>query len=198
MAKPTRRSSWNWIGIEVGLTAIAMAVAGLGLGLVGLDRARGEPGDDEARQVTVFAILAKPGGKGADSKLTSIEAQLNRLLPRHGFKLLDAQNKPMVAGESVVCDLGHGYTARTSLVQPDDQPAGWPEIEDPDLLGAVVGVLAAQLERPLGKVHFRCELFLNQALQFSANVKVPLNQLFFCERPFLDDGTKLLIGVGAR
>lgn len=184
MAKP----KWRPIGIGIGLTAMAMVAVGLGLGLGGWRRVRAESGDDGARQVTVFAILAKPGSKAVDSKLASIEGQLNRLLPHHGFKLLDAQSKRLVAGESVVCDLGHGYTAETSLVQP----------EDPDLLGAAVGVLAAQLENPLGKVHFRCELFLNHALQFSANVKVPLNQLFFCERPFLDDGTKLLIGVGAR
>jgi hypothetical protein len=183
MAKPSRRP------IGIGLTVMAMVVVGLGLGPGGWRRARAESGDDGARQVTVFAILAKPGSKVVDSKLASIEAQLNRLLPHHGFKLLDAQSKPLVAGESVVSDLGQGYTVETSLV---------PRVDDPDLLGAAVGVLAAQLEKPLGKVHLRCELFLNHTLQFSANVQVPLNQLFFCERPFLDDGTKLLIGVGAR
>ena len=194
MAKQRRRP----IGISIGLTAMAMAVGGLLVGLGGLRRAGAQSGEDGVRQVTVFAILAKPGSKAVDSRLASIEDQLSRLLPQHGFKLLDAQSKPLRAGESVVCDLGHGYTAETSLVQPDDHPAGWPHVEDPDVLGVVVGVLAAQLEKPLGKVHFRCELFLNHALQFSANVKVPLNQLFFCERPFLDDGTKLLIGIGAR
>jgi hypothetical protein len=186
------------LGIGIGSTTVVTAVVGMVLGLRGSCGARADSGDGAVRQVTVFAILAKPGSKAVDSKLVNIESQLNRLLPHHGFKLLDAQSKLLVPGESVVCDLGHGYTAETSLVQPDDKPAGWPHIDDPDLLGAVVGVLAAQLENPLGKVRFRCELFLNHALQFSANVKVPLNQLFFCERPFLDDGTKLLIGVGAR
>ncbi|HZW30981.1 MAG TPA: hypothetical protein VFF52_09760 [Isosphaeraceae bacterium] len=191
MTKPRR---WP-IGIGIGLITMAMVVVGLG----GLRRARAESGDDlEPPQVTVFAILAKPGSKVVDSRLTRIQSQLNRLLPHHGFKLLDAQSKRLRAGESVVCDLGHGYTAVTALVQPDDQPAGWPHFEDPDLLGAVVGPLAVHWEKPQGKVQFRCELFLNKALQFSAKVKVPLNQLFFCERPFLDDGTKLLIGVGAR
>jgi hypothetical protein len=195
MTKPRR---WP-IGIGIGLTTLAMVVVGLGLGLGGLRRARAESGDDrEPPQVTVFAILAKPGSTVVDSRLTRIQSQLNRLLPHHGFKLLDAQSKRLVAGESVVCDLGHGYTARTALVQPDDKPAGWPPIEDPDLLGAVVGPLAVHWEKPQGKLQFRCELFLNKTLQFSAKVKVPLNQLFFCERPFLDDGTKLLIGVGAR
>jgi hypothetical protein len=188
------------IRIATGLMALAMTMAAGGLALSpgGLRPARAESGADGSRQVTVFAILAKPGSTAVDSRLTRIEAQLNRLLPHHGFKLLDAQSKPLLAGESLTSELGHGYTARTALVRPDDPPAGWPHIDDPDLLGAAVGVLAAQLEKPLGKVQFRCELFLNRALQFSANVKVPLNQLFFCERPFLDDGTKLLIGVGAR
>ena len=191
MAKLRQRPLGIGIGATWRVMAMATAAASVVLGLWGLCGARAASGDDGA-QVTVFAILAKPGSKVVDSKLVSIETQLNQLLPHHGFKLLDAQSKLLVPGESVVCDLGQGYTAETSLVQP------WPHIEDPDLLGAVVGVLAAQLKRPLGKVHFRCELFLNQALQFSANVKVPLNQLFFCERPFLDDGTKLLIGIGAR
>src|SRR5438132_11252162 len=103
MAKPRRRPS------GIGLTVMAMVVVGLRLGPDGLRRARAEAGDDGARQVTVFAILAKPGSKAVDSKLASIEAQLNRLLPHHGFKLLDAQSKPLVAGESVVSDLGHAY-----------------------------------------------------------------------------------------
>ena len=77
----------------------------------------------------------------------------------------------IVAGESINCDLGNGYTVQTSLVHPGDDN---------------------------GKVKLRCELFLDQSLQFSATVKAPLNQLFFCERPFLDDGSKLLIGVGVR
>jgi hypothetical protein len=96
---------------------------------------------------------------------------LNRLLPHHDFKLLDAQSGRIVAGESVDCDLGHGYTAETTLVRPVDED---------------------------GKVQLRCELFLDKALQFSANAKAPLNQLFFWERPFLDDGSKLLMGIGVR
>src|SRR5262249_19093433 len=99
------------------------------------------------------------------------KTQLNRLLPDHGFKLLDAQSKRMLAGESVVSELSHDYTVATSLVRSADEN---------------------------GKVHFRCELFLNRALQFTATVRVPLNRLFFCQRPLLDDGSKLLLGVAAR
>ena len=120
--------------------------------------------------MTVFAIVATPGDKNVDSNLTSIRSQLDRLLPRHGFKLLDVQNKEIMTGESVVCDLRNGYTTQVSLLGPVDEN---------------------------GKVKLRCELLLNQGREFSTLVKTPLNQLFFCERT-LADGTRLLIGVGAR
>ena len=54
-----------------------------------------------ARQVTVFGIIATPGSKTADSNLASIKTQLDKLLPKHGFRLLDAQSKRIVAGEIV-------------------------------------------------------------------------------------------------
>jgi hypothetical protein len=170
MAESRRRA----LRIGAGLTA-ALASLGLVLTLCGLrvSRAEGqdEPDADEPRQVTVLAILATPGSKAIDSKLAALKPQLSRLLPDHGFKLLDVQSKRIIAGESVTCDLGHGYTAKTALVRsvPDN-----------------------------GKVGLSCELFLDRAVQFSAKVKTPPNQLFFCERPFLDDGSRLLIGVGAR
>jgi hypothetical protein len=160
------------VGIPLAATVI---VSGLALGLSGLRvsyaQIKTASGHEQPRQVTVIAIIALPESKAVDSKLASIHAQLTRLLPQHGFKLLDAQISPLVAGESVNCDLGHGYTAETTLVQPVDED---------------------------GKVQLRCDLFLDKALQFSANVKAPLNQLFFWERPFLDDGSKLLMGIGVR
>jgi hypothetical protein len=126
---------------------------------------------DAARQVTVFAVIAKSGGKGADSKLAVIKPQLERLLPGHSFKVLDIQSKRLIAGEMLECNLGNGgYISRTSLVKPDDEN---------------------------GKVGLRCELFLGKARQFSTEVKTPPNQLFFCERS-LSDGSRLLIGIGAR
>ena len=48
-----------------------------------------------------------------------------------------------------------------------------------------------------GKVQLRCELFHDKNRQFSTLVKTPLNQLFFCQQA-LQDGSQLLIGVGAR
>ena len=162
--------------LQVGIPLAAVVVfSGLALGLGGIRvsyaQIKTAPSHQESRQVTVIAIVAQPDSKAVDSKLTDIQAQLARLWPKHGFKLIDAQLSGMVAGESIDCDLGHGYTAETTLVQPVDED---------------------------GKARLRCELFLDKALQFSATVKAPLNQLFFCERPFLDDGSKLLIGIGVR
>ncbi len=169
------RVSRRW-ALRVGVPlAAAVVFSGLAFGLGGLRVSHAQiktaSPHEQPRQVTVFAIIATPESKAVDSKLASIQAQLARLLPHHGFKLLDAQSSRIVAGESVDCDLGHGYTPETALVRPVEED---------------------------GKVQLRCELFLDKVLQFSANVKTPLNQLFFCERPFLDDGSKLLIGIGVR
>ncbi len=168
--------SRRW-GLWGGLAAV-LVLGGLVVGAWGLkaSRAAGQADADRdiPRQVTVFAIAATPGAKSVDTTLAAspaIQSQLNRLLPRYGFKLLDVQSAGVVAGESVESRLGHGYTAETTLVRPIDED---------------------------GKVQLLCELSLDGALQFSAKVRAPLNQLFFCERPFLTDGSKLLIGVGAR
>jgi hypothetical protein len=160
---------------RTGLSVAALALGGLVLGAWGLkvSRAQGEadPNREIVRHVTVFAVVATPDGKTVDSQLANIQPHLSRLLPGHGFKLLDAQTARIVAGESVVCTLTHGYTVETTLVRPIDED---------------------------GKVQLRCELSLDGDRQFSATVRTPLNQLFFCERPYLTDGSKLLIGVAAR
>jgi hypothetical protein len=171
MAITRRRTGWLLIELAVA----ALAFGGLALGLCGLHVSRAamdvKTAEDEARQVTVFGVIATPGSKTADSNLTTIiKTQLDKLLPKHGFKLLDVQSKPIVAGESVTCDLRNGYTVVTALVQPVDEN---------------------------GKVQIRCELFRDQDLQFSTVVRTPPNQLFFCQRA-LQGGSQLLIGVGAR
>jgi hypothetical protein len=161
-------------GLVVELAVAALVFGGLLLGLCGLHVSRAEmdskTADDEARQVTVFGVIATPGSKTADTNLATIKTQLDKLLPKHGFKLLDVQSKPIVAGESVNCDLRNGYTFLASLVQPMDEN---------------------------GKVQIRCELRRGQDRQFSKLVKTPPNQLFFCQRA-LQDGSQLLIGVGVR
>jgi hypothetical protein len=171
VAESKRRPGW----LTIGLTATGLAFGGLALGLCGLHVSRAEVRSSstevEARQVTVFGVIATPQGKTPDSStLATIKAQLDKLLPKHGFKLLDAQSKRVEAGESVTCELGDGYSVLTSMVEMLDEN---------------------------GKVQLRCELFKDDVRQFSTLVKTPLNQLFFCQRP-LQNGSQLLIGVGAR
>ena len=159
-------------GIELALAAFAFA--GLAVLISGLhvSRAGVKSGDDDdmARQVTVFGVLATPGGKTVDPRLSSIHKQLDNLLPKNGFRLLDARSERIVDGEAVTCNLGNDYTLTTSLVKSLDDN---------------------------GKVELRCELLREKRNEFSTLVKTPVSQLFFCQRA-LDDGTQLLIGVGAR
>jgi len=171
VVEPRRRTGW----LAIGFTATGVVFGGLALGLCGLhvSRAgvRSNRTDGEGPQVTVFGVIATPEGKTPDSsKLANIKSQLDKLLPKHGFKLLDAQSKRVKAGDSVTCELGDGYSVVTSLVEMLDDN---------------------------GKVQLRCELFRDDVRQFSTLVKTPLNQLFFCQRA-LQNGSQLLIGVGAR
>lgn len=170
MARTRHRS----LGLGVELAVTMVVFAGLALGLCGLRMSRAEIGanrdDDEARQLTVFGVVATPDTKTVDKNLTNIKTQLDKLLPKHGFRLLDAQSKSIVAGESVTCDFRNGYTLVASLIQPVDEN---------------------------GKLQIRCELLRDQHSEFSTVVKTPPNQLFFCQR-VLHDGSQLLIGVGAR
>jgi len=128
------------------------------------------PAAEPARQVTLFAVIAVPGSSAIDPKLAGIQPQLRKLLPGHGFKLLDVRSKRLHRGESVRCDLGNGWTAATDLEEPLDQN---------------------------GKIELRCKLLQNDVAQFDTRVATPPNQLFFCDR-MIDNGKRLLIGVGAR
>jgi hypothetical protein len=171
--------SWNWaIGLSLPVLLLGLG-NGLGLGPTLDARQNPQPAtqqkirsaaDESARQVTAFAILATPGPATVDPRLGSIKAQLRKVLPGHGFKLLDVQSKRIEVRESVTCELGQGYKAQTMLVLPTDDA---------------------------GKVHLRCALLREGKPEFSTLVKSPINQLFFYERS-LHDGTKVLIGVGAR
>jgi hypothetical protein len=170
MTQSRRGSHRVAIRLAIGLLifcSLAMGLSGLHLSRAGID---GKFDEDEARQVTVFGVIATPGSKTADSNLANIHNQLDKLLPRHGFRLLDAQSKVLEAGESVTCKLNGGLSVVTSLVKAVDEN---------------------------GKVQLRCELFRGEVRQFSTLVKTPLQQLFFCQR-VLEDGSQLLIGVGAR
>jgi hypothetical protein len=126
--------------------------------------------DAPARQVTVFGVLATPDDAHTDPKLAKIEPQLRKLLPKHGFRLLDVQTKRLTSGKSLTCDLEDGYTASTTLVEPLDLN---------------------------GKVQLRCTLLQKQAVRFETKVTTPANQLFFCDK-VLENGSRILIGIGAR
>jgi len=133
-------------------------------------QAPGQAQSEPARQVTLFAVVAVPGSKTIDPKLAAIQSQLRKLLPGHGFKLLDVGSKRLAAGESVRCDLDSGTTASAVLLQPLDEN---------------------------GKIELRCTLMFNEIVQFDTRVGTPPNQLFFCHQ-LLGNGKRLVIGVGAR
>lgn len=176
----------NGLRMGIGLIVLSLVVVlamvpgnGVGLGQTVDDpRAVHDPAqpklkssaDETARQVTVFAILATNDPAAIDPRLASVNSQLRKVLPGHGFKLLDVESKRVEATQSVTCDLGNGYKAETVLVRPLDEN---------------------------GKVQLRCNLFQQGIKEFSILVNTPINQLFFYERS-LKDGTRVLIGVGAR
>ena len=158
-------SAPRWCGRVGGKPALAL------IGVLGLLPAPvGARQRTTAPQVTLFGIVATPGSRAIDPKLASVSGQLRRLLPDHGFRLLDVRIKRLKPGQSVACDLGDGFVAETRLVQPLD--------------GNV-------------KIQMRCELRWNEKEQFATLVTTPPNQLFFCEKR-LNDGSRMLIGIGAR
>jgi hypothetical protein len=168
----------------IALFAAGLAVAGLisSLGIsrsasqtvrtgTGTGSGRTKGGESTGRQVTVFAILATRNTPTADPRLNNnVKAQLRKILPDHGFKLLDVQSKNIEVTQALTCDLGSGYTAETVLVKSLDEN---------------------------GKVQLRCKVAHDKVPEFTTLVKTPVNQLFFYERS-LKNGSRVLIGVGAR
>jgi hypothetical protein len=124
----------------------------------------------DARQVTVFGIVASPARTTVDPKLQSIAAQLRKLKPSHGFRLRAATSERLVAGGTLTADLGDGLESRITLVEP---------------------------ETASGKLRLGFELVRKGKVEYRTTVTTPPNQLFFCEKP-LPGGDRLLIGVGAR
>lgn len=173
------------LGLQIGLAALGFAVA---LAVLILARgARPAPTPEaasnsqtpeapiestaaDARQVTVFAILATPTPGEVDPRLSSVRVQLRKMLPDHGFQLIEARGGRLAPGETLTCDLGAGREAQTTLISHADD-------ED--------------------RVQFLCRLIDGDAPPFSTRVDTPENQLFFYQRP-LRDGSLVLIGVGAR
>lgn len=183
MPTPRRRDYTLWF--QIALVALGFSVSGLVVTQRLRSRYAATPPapvrpsvpaeviDDaaEPRQVTVFAIRATRGESKIDPRLSSVKAQLRKTLPDHGFELLEVQSGPLVPGESLTCDLGRGWRAVTTMLPPS-----------PD---------------DFGRVRLRCELIDGAEPHFSTVVDAPENQLFFYERE-LRDGTRVLIGVGAR
>lgn len=132
-------------------------------------RAQGMP-QQPARQVTVFGVLATPGQGQDDPKLKEVLPQLKSLLPGHSFKLVKVASKRVVAGESVACDLGGGFAASSQLINPADDN---------------------------GKVQLRFDFRVGGFPQYQTIVSTPPNQVFYANR-MLDDGRRLIVGIGAR
>jgi hypothetical protein len=133
-------------------------------------RARGQVPDAPARQVTLFGVIASPFDPRIDPKLAKIAPQLRKLLPGHGFRLLDVQSKRLTASQSVTCNLEDGFTAAATLIQPVDEN---------------------------GKVRLRCAVLQKEVVALESLVTTPANQLFFCDK-LLPNATRMLIGIGAR
>lgn len=146
-------------------------VVGTLMVLVSAVRASAQTPEPPTRQVTLLGVIATPGGaEKIDPKLEKFEAQLRKLMPKHNFRLVDVQSKRLGAGQSVTCDLESGFTASATLTKPVDDN---------------------------GKVQIRCLILKNKVEKLDSRVTTPANQLFFCEKA-LPNGSKLLVGIGAR
>jgi hypothetical protein len=79
-------------------------------------------------------------------------------------------SKRVVAGEAVECDLGGGFAATSQLISPVDGN---------------------------GKVQLRFAFSAGGFPQYQTIVTTPPNQVFYANR-MLDDGRRLIVGIGAR
>ena len=128
-------------------------------------------GFQPSRQVTLFAVVADPKNLTIDPKLKPIEAQLKRLLPRHGFRLLDSRSQRLATNGVVRCKIDANLIAEAELVDPLDSN---------------------------GKMEFCFSLTTPGGGNLvSTFVSVPPNQLCFYDKT-LPDGSRLLIGIGGR
>lgn len=123
-----------------------------------------------SRQVTLFGLVATPNSNAMDPKLRPIAAQLRKLFPNHGFKLVGVANKRLAVGQGLTCNLGQGFLAGAELVDPLDLN---------------------------GKVQLKFQLDYQNQAQIATLVTTPPNQLFFADK-ILPDGSRLVLGVGAR
>lgn len=149
---------------------LVLVASGLALASFAIASREASAQEKSSWQVTMFAIAATPHSQDMDPRLKLITPQLRKLFPDHGFKLLDVKSKRLMTGKVISCKLGKDYIAETTMIRPLDDD---------------------------GKVRLRCEILRDDVSQVATIVATPPNQLFFCDRP-LPDGSRLLIGVGAR
>ncbi len=91
-----------------------------------------------------------------DAKIAPVvQAQLRRLLPNHGFRLIKIKSDRVVVNGAVKCDLGAGYVATAHLSNPLD---------------------------PNGKVQMRFELTQHDVSQFQTIVATPPDQFNFFDK----------------
>ena len=131
---------------------------------------RASQDDPDSRQVTLFAVIASKENGTIDPKLSKVAPQLRKLLPNHVFRLLSVKTKRLMAGQTLTVKLDDGLTAATTLDEAVDDN---------------------------GKVQVRCALVQDGTPQTATVVATPPNQLLFCDK-LRDDGSRLLIGIGAR
>ncbi len=162
MGRPSRRRILALIGAGLALSPA--------LGLPGSSAQAQQPQGVPALQVTMFGILATPGGNRVDGNLKKIEPQLRKLFPGHSFKLLKSESKRLTLGQGLTVELGDGWVAGADLTSAAD---------------------------PEGNLLFKFALELNGQNEFATIVRTPPNQLFFCDK-MLPDGSRLLIGLGGR
>ena len=180
MDEPRPASSRRWPGplfASAAVTLFALGIVGSTLRITpaappdpALAKQEASPGD---WQVTVIGMQVTPGEAdgGMDPRLASIKNQLRKLIPaNHGVKLLDVRSDRISVGKAIRCDLGKDRRVEVTLVDP---------------LGME------------GKIKLHYELSEGKRRLTASDVSSPLNQLFFCEHK-LEDGSRLLIGVGAR
>ena len=124
-----------------------------------------------ARQVVVFGVMATPGGTEMDPKIAPVvQAQLRKLLPDHGFSLIKIKSERLTANGQVKCSLGPDFAANARLIKPTGTD---------------------------GKILMQVELMYQEESQFQTTVTTPPDQFNFFDKS-LDNGNRLLIGVGAR
>lgn len=121
-------------------------------------------------QVTLFGVLATPGEKTADKDLANVAAQLQKLLPNHGFKHLGSRSRALAPGQEVACTFGEGWSASLQMVTPLDAE---------------------------GKVQMKVTVNHEGEPSFQRIVRTPPNQLFYCDVA-LANGNRLVLGMGAR